>query len=57
MKSKKVASIIDSVNLKLGGMAHSVRDIALSNSLNDIQHDIVHLGKQTKNKTVSSSTS
>jgi len=50
MKSKKVASIIDSVDLKLGGMAHSVRDIALSNSLNDIQHDIVHLGKQTKNK-------
>ena len=50
MEFKKVASIIDSIDLKLGGMAHSVRDIAISNSLNNIQHDIVHLGKKTQSK-------
>lgn len=51
MTSKiNVASIIDSVKLKDGGPSHSLADMAKSNFNNNIKHDIIHLGKNSKYK-------
>lgn len=44
----KVLSIIDSLNPKDGGPSHSLFDIALSNKQNNIQHDILYIGKKQK---------
>ena len=44
----KILSIIDSLNPKDGGPSHSLFDIALSNKQNNIQHDILYIGKKQK---------
>jgi len=44
----KVLSIIDSLNPKDGGPSHSLFDMALSNKQNNIQHDILYIGKKQK---------
>ena len=44
----KVLSIIDSLNPKDGGPSHSLFDMALSNKKNNIQHDILYIGKKQK---------
>jgi len=46
MKKYKIASIINSMKLEVGGPSHSLKDLAYSNYLNNIQHDVVHLEKK-----------
>ena len=44
----KILSIIDSLNPKDGGPSHSLFDMALSNKQNNIDHDILYIGKKQK---------
>ena len=47
---KKILSIIDSLDLKSGGPSHSLVDMAIANKINNINHDILYIGKKIKLK-------